>query len=106
MGKNGVRKTPHQHSILVEIGSHDWGGGITAKMLVYISISYINNHGMKTSKSGVIPEKHLLSAHSKFHVSIYFAQKPKARFSGNFQGIFMALGKSDVSSNLPTPPVC
>lgn len=87
------------------------GGGITAKMLVlvYISISYINNHGMKTSKSsksGVIPEKHLLSAHSKFHVSIYFAQKPKARFSGNFQGIFMALGKSDVSSNLLTPPVC
>lgn len=82
------------------------GGGITAKMLVYISISYINNHGMKTSKSGVIPEKHLLSAHSKFHVSIYFAQKPKARFSGNFQGIFMALGKSDVSSNLLTRPVC
>lgn len=81
------------------------GGGITAKMLVYISISYINDHGMKTSKSGVIPEKHL-SAHSKFHVSIYFAQKPKASFSGNFQGIFMALGKSDVSSNLLTPPVC
>lgn len=68
---------------LVEIWSHDYGGKkITLKMLVlvHISISYVNNHGMKVSKSSLIPEKHLLSHTQNFMFRSNSLKNPRQDF--------------------------